>query len=732
MRNLLQNVVSALVEGVDDGTEASFCAQASIHATDVAVHVKGIGDLAWPLAAHTMDRLLGAASKAGFGLREQTLLDDKVRDTYEIAAREMNVTIAPAALKTMLHAIRHGLGLPEDAPIVPHFYNMLIYKTGQFFDKHQDSEKVPNMIATLVLVLPSAHIGGDLVIEHGQESCRFVSEHINTEQVKWIAFYPDCTHHVEKVKQGHRVMLTYQLALESVPSFSVEKPNPALITSIKQYFSSDITDDLEPLVYLLDHSYSEHSLRWGLLKGADRTNARAFYHAAQQTGCHVYLALAEIQQTWTTDGNDDHPEIEECIEDETSLSYWVDSREQEVAFGAYHVAHGMVCWKKATEDLKPFSSEYEGYVGNYGNTMDYWYRRAAVVLWPGSHHFKMCLKLKSEKAHTELMAYLASPGNEPIVIHIINQANRELYGYYDRMDNHPMLLRIAHYVKDADCARMLLLRLDWQAIRLPIADHLALLQTRYGRVWCVELLTQWRAQRGSIEPLQKLDVFCATFLEHGGDAEVMQVLLRMQMDILLHSDQAASRPSIKRGSITRDLPKRMQLLQALLFAGARIHDVTIAQTMTTHCISLPMLYPETALSDLWLTLKKKLSTEYLVQYEPLRQHLMTSIQQRISSGMRATDDWSIKVALPCSCEHCKVAQQFLDAQTEIKKIWPIVQATREHVMASFNDMNLPVDLSVERKGSPHKLVIEKNPSLHTEDRKTFETLQHYHQRLATI
>ena len=36
--------------------------------------------------------------------------------------------------------------------------------------------------------------------------------------------------------------------------------------------------------------------------------------------------------------------------------------------------------------LTPYASEYEGYMGNYGNTMDRWYRRAALVVWPQAAH----------------------------------------------------------------------------------------------------------------------------------------------------------------------------------------------------------------------------------------------------------------------------------------------------------------------------------------------------------
>jgi hypothetical protein len=33
-------------------------------------------------------------------------------------------------------------------------------------------------------------------------------------------------------------------------------------------------------------------------------------------------------------------------------------------------------------DLRPYSSQYEGYMGNEGNTLDRWYHRAAVAVWP--------------------------------------------------------------------------------------------------------------------------------------------------------------------------------------------------------------------------------------------------------------------------------------------------------------------------------------------------------------
>ena len=51
-------------------------------------------------------------------------------------------------------------------------------------------------------------------------------------------------------------------------------------------------------------------------------------------------------------------------------------------------------------DLSPYSSEYEGYMGNYGNTLDRWYHRAVVVVWPRRQSFAA----RAEAAPTERSA----------------------------------------------------------------------------------------------------------------------------------------------------------------------------------------------------------------------------------------------------------------------------------------------------------------------------------------
>ena len=60
--------------------------------------------------------------------------------------------------------VAEGLGVSE--PVTAELYKLLIYEKGSFFVSHRDTEKAPGMFATLVLALPSASTGGELVVRH--------------------------------------------------------------------------------------------------------------------------------------------------------------------------------------------------------------------------------------------------------------------------------------------------------------------------------------------------------------------------------------------------------------------------------------------------------------------------------------------------------------------------------------------------------------------------------------
>lgn len=164
--NSTREQVAALLGDVS--AAGSFSARRSAPADALAIEVRGVGPLLLPVPAAQARQLCGLARPARYGVGTRTLLDRRVRDTWEIPLsrvkidkRRWNRTLQP-----VLEGLRADLGLPPGSRLTAELHSMLVYRAGQFFVPHQDSEKSDEMVASLVVTLPSAFAGGSLVVEH--------------------------------------------------------------------------------------------------------------------------------------------------------------------------------------------------------------------------------------------------------------------------------------------------------------------------------------------------------------------------------------------------------------------------------------------------------------------------------------------------------------------------------------------------------------------------------------
>lgn len=71
------------------------------------------------------------------------------------------------------------------------------------------------MFASLVVVLPTKHEGGALILRHEDQEIKFDSALAlageDEPAVAYAAFFSDIEHEVEEVRSGYRVTLTYNL-----------------------------------------------------------------------------------------------------------------------------------------------------------------------------------------------------------------------------------------------------------------------------------------------------------------------------------------------------------------------------------------------------------------------------------------------------------------------------------------------------------------------------------------
>jgi 2OG-Fe(II) oxygenase superfamily len=440
--------------------DAAPCVQLECEPQALALEVAGIGPIRLPVSAQRARSLRALGRPARFGRGEQTLTDPAVRDTWEIPLESVRAVWGPE-WESALETVRVRLGLPPSCTLTAQLHSLLVYEPGQFFVKHQDSEKHDAMIGTLVVGLPSRHTGGELIVEHAgtPTTCRG-----SQDALSLAAFYADCRHEVRPLKSGYRIALTYNLLAhgDTVAALAEDAAENSaavadLTRSIADHFSTAVTrpSSRKPaappkrLVYLLDHEYSARGLGWDRLKGVDARRTALLRAAAGQADCDTALALTEIQQTWSAQGPEDEDEywddeyddeddedfdedeedeedeeddgelggsggraavdyddyqLDDLIDSTTTLVHWIgaDGTIEQIKLDVEDFEQ---CASTATDAIRPYAQEYEGYMGNYGNTMDRWYRRAAVVLWPHGHSSGNRAEADPAGALTELRAH---------------------------------------------------------------------------------------------------------------------------------------------------------------------------------------------------------------------------------------------------------------------------------------------------------------------------------------
>lgn len=535
----------------------------------------------FPVSPATARKLCAVARPARYGLRERTLQDTRVRDTWEIPAARVRAGGErwERALVAKLAKLQTALGLSADRALRAELHNLLIYAPGQFFAPHQDSEKKTGMVATLVVLLPSTFSGGELVVEHHGEQA---THRGSGSSLTFVAFYADCHHQVRPVKSGYRLALTYDLVLEpslSAPVFEPSAELQPLARSVKAHFETPLPprwggrDPRPPpdrLVYLLDHQYTQRGLSWDQLKNADARRAAALKEVATALDCEVFLALADVHESWSCEDegyarrgggrwgdeyesdeheSDEHEHEEdgasvddsdhvltERIDWDVELRHWLSASGRKVEAISSAVKDDEVCFTRPSVDFQPFRSEHEGYMGNYGNTVDRWYHRAAVVLWPKERTFVIRAKASPAWALREVSKALKA--GRPEQARDLLQRMMPSWQSVAGRDPSPALassaFAVAAGLEDAELATSLLRPLHLDQLTRRAAPALRALTDRFGAAWAIALLTHWDEQHGYRERdawIGALPALCRELVAGGTVAqlEVARWLLASQL-----------------------------------------------------------------------------------------------------------------------------------------------------------------------------------------------------------
>jgi hypothetical protein len=715
-----------------------------------------VGRLGFPITPRLAQKLRAVARPAPFGLRDRTLHDRSVRDTWELARSRVKIGARSwkPVLTRCLRTVRSDLELPNECELEAVFDKLLLYEGGQFFKPHQDSEKSDEMVGTLVVILPSTYSGGVVTVEHRDEKKIFRRIESQASELSLLAFYADCQHTVSPIKSGVRVALTYQLRLgasTSVPSLSIPgEVIERLTAGVREHFSVPVAlrygqsepAPAERLVYLLDHEYTQRSLSWTGLKNGDRARVAALRTAAERLDCECFLTLAEVHEMWLcedecADGRygrrrwgyeeeeeiasvSEEPELTDLQDWEIELTHWLDAAGTPIAALVGAVSAEELHFTKPSHEMNPFKSQHEGYQGNYGNTADRWYHRAAFVMWPRANTFVLRAQVSPQWALDELAAM---PRAETLELESRVKALvprwRSTAGNVSEARFFSKLIKLAMRIDDRALAHEWLLPLGMHRLASQTRRRdFAALVDKHGLAWAKELCTAWfhkhHWQTPAWAPL--LEPICAELSasKSGPCKALANWLLETELEVARTRCVAALR--MRKPWLDLDAYADEVHHLAHVFAAA----VAISAPAVIEETSSLLLSEQGARTSFLVQLVQACalrSAEFRDQLQGSRLH--REFTKRTGALLRAParpqSDWRISYSLDCACDDCAELSLFLGSNRTAYD-WPLNQGRRQHIHGVIDSAKLPVQHTTRREGSPYVLQLRKDGSLFSRER----------------
>lgn len=374
------------------------------------VEVEGVGVVSFPVPAAQIQQLVEQAERAPYGRGGETLLDTSVRKVWQIrpSAVQLGGRSWEATFQVILSRVTAALGCGE-SQVTAELYKLLIYDQGGFFKAHRDTEKVEGMFGTLVVVLPSFHRGGELVVRHAGREVVLDLSNSEVSELKFAAFYADCEHEVRPVTEGNRVCLIYNLLQKQAKGAGKLLTAPLYETEVlkaAQILQAAFNRANAPakLAWLLGHQYSPAGLSFSGLKGEDAALAKVLRQAGERAGCAAHLGIVHIEESGPAqpaydsyrssrrrryrdddedaDVSSDEFEIIEVSDVSRYLDQWRDCGDRVIDFGKLPLADGEILPDGALDDEDPDEQRLMEATGNEGATFERSYHRAALVLWP--------------------------------------------------------------------------------------------------------------------------------------------------------------------------------------------------------------------------------------------------------------------------------------------------------------------------------------------------------------
>ena len=759
--NQRQEPLELLLRTID--RPGDYCMQDRLLMPMPRVEVEGARSLSFPITEEQARSLAAVAEPAPYGRGEQTLVDRSVRACRQIDAARVRIS-GGAWRDTLAQVVARaatGLGSPPEQTSAQ-LYKLLVYEPGGFFAPHRDTEKVDGMVATLVVSLPVAGVGGELVIRHRDRQTVVDLRTEEPSELAFAAFYADCVHETRRVTAGYRIVLVYHLVvrgaaaavLEAAPEFGSQEEQIA--AGLGSWEATSAAGD--KLVWLLEHQYSEAGLSFDVLKNRDAALGRVLVRAAERANHALHAAILSIYEWGTMDESGDLPGWDEPGDDDSDDDDWdegriVSTRElrglvapdgSRPDYGVLPLLPGELLPIGVLDSVEP-DDEDVTVTGNEGVQLSRSYRRAALVLWPRGRTVGTLARGGIERAvalFTDDLARLehdsgarrhlsglaaqlidAWPAADPTRLYRRHDPDEVQQGCRD-------VLRLLRRLGDEDTTRRFLREVVTPHYTGSENDELqataAVISPATLRTWLPEFTAAnladvpegvldllWRLCPGADSP-DEPD-------QHRRPALTAAVrsACRMLPVVVGAAPAAESSRSFRHGSSRNSVrPLSAQAIRALLGLIWYCAPAAAAADAVALLVQRPVAAPPDRALPQALAELAHLGGSNAAAAEPagfvtLWRHAASCLLARSATPPEQPVDWVIKAEVRCDCPNCARLGAFCADPEATTVRFSMRQDRRLHVESNINYLKLDIDCETERTGSPHTLVCTKN-------RATFE------------
>ncbi len=742
-----------------------YCVGGRLYEPMPHVTLNGVETLSFPVPQAQIDALIDMAERAPYGKGTTTLMDTAVRDCWQIDADQIHVTgrTWPSTFEKIMNLVSKGLGFDKEQ-LGAKMYKLLVYREGGFFATHRDTEKVPGMIATLSLSLPTPGEGGELAIRHGDQETVFNMSAREPSELSYAAFYSDCLHEARPVTKGHRISLVYNLFIRSGKKWTGAPDYTELTDKVKACLA-DWKDHgkTDKIVWLLDHSYTEDGLSFDTLKGTDAAVARVLGEAAENAKCDMHAAVLYIRETGDPEvdydsGWGDEPivgsTIAELHEREEHLENWVARDGSHLPFGKLSIADGELIPLDALEDVDPDEEEFEDYMGNYGPTLDLIYRLAALVVWPKAK----TLEIVASGGIKNAVSWVATQHDKVsdaemrrLLSKIADRWPTRKREYHD--NNLPEMLRLLGTTGNADIATDFLDRIVVNhydgSENASLVGLLPVVGPETAREFLSSLIKKCMPEHPkeilSLLTLIAQNLVQAELVWRDMLREMVQSAVLNLRAVLEYSSKTFSREGYRRllgGKIVygdAEVVEREHLDSAATYSLFALTLHLELEQESVHAATTIADFPKIVTPDRMLpqTLAGLHKIEHVNRtqaYRLLWRQSTDFLLRRSSTPPDEPTNWIInaEIEIPHTDELASELQAFcLSPDVRVKR-FKVAKDFRKYIHKMIEELRLDIDHETERKGSPYTLVCVKNRASYKRRLNEYAEDVHYIGRLLTL